>query len=80
MPRGITRGTPPSRRRPGDDGGASPHRQAGTFVYSSPELCLPFSNDYQSFDRRQWHFTTFHLDIQAALYEYAKTAKSVTVE
>ena len=42
MPRGITRGTPPSRRRPGDDEGIGPHRQAGTFVYSSPELCLPF--------------------------------------
>ena len=31
-----------SRRRPGDDEGMGPHRQAGTFVYSSPELCLPF--------------------------------------
>ena len=31
-----------SRRRPGDDEGIGPHRQVGTFVYSSPELCLPF--------------------------------------
>ena len=31
-----------SRRRSGDDEGIGPHRQAGTFVYSSPELCLPF--------------------------------------
>ena len=31
-----------SRRRPGDDEDTSPHRQVGTFVYSSPWLCLPF--------------------------------------
>ena len=38
------------------------------------------SNDYQSFDRRQWNCTTFPWDIQAAKYAYANKTKSVTVE
>ena len=66
-----------SRRRPGDDEGIGPHRQVGTFVYSSPELCLPFSNDYQSFVRRHWYFTTFSQNIQAAPEEYEKRDSGV---
>ena len=46
-----------------DDEGYNPPRYsaAETLWYSCPVLCIPLSNDYQSFDRIRWNYTTFPL-------------------
>lgn len=76
MPKGIARGTPPNKHQP-----HAGNADAWSGRLSIVVLCCAFpSNDYQSFDRKQWYDTTFPWSIQAAKWLYAKIRGSVTVK
>ena len=57
-----------------------PRRFRGRDIFVQlPCAAHPLSNDYQSFDRIRWNYTTSPRSIQAAVQLYARQAKSVTV-